>query len=309
MKYGRIIAEFAGHPCALDLQKFEAVATFLRAKALGSEPPAYEGRVSDRQARDVARQEGSVMVLPVVGMITQRPSGDEMSDPGLKLQRFQQQFRSALADDDVKAIVLDIDSPGGSVFGVPETAQEIYEARGQKTIVAVANSLAASAAYWIASAAEDLAVTPSGMVGSIGVYTVHQDISQFLESEGIRETIISAGRYKAEAAPTKPLDDEARDALQSRVDTYYDMFVDAVARNRNVRKRDVTEGMGQGRPVQAQAALSENMVDRVATLEDVLARFGAEPRPQNRGGGNAGGRRKARALAQRDIDIMERTGR
>lgn len=302
MRYGRIVTEFAGHPCALQLEKFEAFAAFLRAKALGETPPSYDARVSNRQADEVSRQEGNVAVIPVVGAMMQRSSPDELSETGMKLDRFQMQFRQALADDEVKAIVLDVDSPGGSVFGVAEVAQEIYEAREQKPIVAVANSLAASAAYWIASAAQDLVVTPGGQVGSIGVYTIHEDISQFLEAEGVRATIISAGKYKTEANALEPLGDEARQALQDKVDAYYGMFVEAVARNRNVSAKRVREGFGEGRVVMAESAVAEGMADRVGTLEDALARFGVEVRPQRRTSGGSR-RRKSRDQARRNLEI------
>jgi ClpP class serine protease len=113
-------------------------------------------------------------------------------------------LRAMLADDSINKIVLDIDSPGGSSYGVAELFNEIYGARGQKPIVAIANSLAASAAYWIGSAADRFLVTPGGLVGSIGVYSVHQDISKMAEKAGVKTTFISAGKHKVEGTSSSP---------------------------------------------------------------------------------------------------------
>jgi len=169
-------------------------------------------------------------------------------------------------------VVLDVDSPGGAVNGVEELADEMLRARGQKPVVAVANTLAASAAYWIATAADEVVVTPSGEVGSIGVFAVHEDFSAALEAAGIRVSLVSAGKYKMEGNPYEPLGDEGRAALQERVDDYYGMFVGAVARGRGVAAKDVREGFGQGRLVGARQAVELGMADRVATLDETLDR-------------------------------------
>jgi signal peptide peptidase SppA len=157
------------------------------------------------------------------------------------------------------------------VTGVDELSKMIYDARGSKPIVAVANHLMASAAYWIGTAADELVVTPSGEVGSIGVFAAHQDVSAAMEKEGVKTTLISAGKYKTEGNPFEPLTDEAHASIQARVDDYYSMFTKAVARNRGVNVADVRGGFGEGRVVGAQQAVSLGMADRVATLDDVIS--------------------------------------
>src|SRR5690606_4285100 len=135
----------------------------------------------------------------------------DISGPGgTSTEQFGSWFDAALRDPAVSAIVIDVDSPGGTVTGVAELAEQIFEARGKKPIYAIANALAASAAYWIASAAEELWVTPSGDVGSIGVYAMHEDISEMEAEMGLKVTLISAGEYKTEGNPHEPLGDEAR---------------------------------------------------------------------------------------------------
>src|SRR5580704_14701078 len=134
----------------------------------------YERRdhlaASERRGRNSG---GKVAVIPIIGVISHRASMiAEISGPGAgtSIQRIKGQFREALQADDCKAIVFDVDSPGGSVDGVMELASEIYAGRKQKPITAVCNSMACSAAYWLASAASEVVITPSGQAGSIGVY-------------------------------------------------------------------------------------------------------------------------------------------
>lgn len=214
---------------------------------------------------------GGVAVIPLYGVISQRQSLlDDTSSNGAGLDRFLARFNEQVANPAVSTIVLDINSPGGSVAGVAEAAAEIYMARSTKRIVAVANSLAASAAYWLAAAANEIVITPSGQVGSIGVFSVHQDLSKQLDEDGVKVTLISAGKYKTEGNPFGPLDEEALGAIQSTVDAYYSQFVADVASGRGVKANDVRAGYGQGRTFTAQDAVAAKLADRIDTLDGVL---------------------------------------
>ena len=131
--------------------------------------------------------------------------------------------------------------------------------------------------------ANDAKPTPGGEVGSIGVWQAHLDYSPALAAEGIAPTLISAGKYKVEGNPYAPLDQEAHGFMQSRVDDYYGAFTKAIARGRGVPMGQVRDGMGQGRVLGADAALAQNVVDGVATFDDVVrkmhrdAKVGAKP--------------------------------
>jgi signal peptide peptidase SppA len=218
------------------------------------------------------RTGGAVAVIPLTGVITPRGSLFSMlfGFGGGGLVDFRDSFREAVNSPDVSAVVLDVDSPGGLIDLVPETAAEIRDARGEKPIVAVANTMAASAAYWIAAQADEVVVTPSGDVGSVGVYMVHEDWSEFNAKQGILPTYISAGRYKTEGNPDEPLDDDARAEWQSEVDELYGMFVEAVAAGRGVSADTVRSGYGEGRTLLASRALEAGMVDRIDTIESVI---------------------------------------
>lgn len=216
---------------------------------------------------------GVVAVLPLYGVTVQRADAYGEALGLLSIWHFMQRFRTALADDTISGIVIDADSPGGSVYGVMELAEEIYRSRTRKPIFAVANSLAAAGAYWIASAASEFYVTNGGEVGGIGVYDIHTDLSKGLGKAGISTTLISAGKYKTEGNPFQPLGADARKAMQKRVDAYYRTFVAAVAKHRNVPESAVRNGMGQGRLLDAERAKRENMVDGIATLDAVVGKL------------------------------------
>jgi len=294
MKRELLISEFLSTPWALMPERMRAFAGVMARWQAGipaSERTAEEIKAA-RDAREarkasVSAQPGSIAVLPLYGVVTQRGNMvDDVSGPGsVSTQRFTQALRDAIADPSVSQVLIDIDSPGGSVYGTPELADEIYQSRGAKPIVAIANSLAASAAYWIGASASELYVTPSGEVGSIGVWQAHYDYSKALEDDGVKVTLISAGKFKVEGNAYEPLDAEAQAFMQTRIDDYYGAFVKAVARGRGVGVGDVRDNMGQGRVLGAEDALGRNMVDGIATFDDVIKKMQrsarAATRPQN----------------------------
>lgn len=215
-------------------------------------------------------QVNSVAVMRVFGTIAPRTNMLTNMSGGTTAEALGKQFTDLVNDPQVSAIVLDVNSPGGQVGGIEELSKKIFDARGTKPIVAVANHLMASAAYWIGTAADEIVVTPSGEVGSIGVFAAHQDISAQLEKEGIKVSLIKAGKYKAEANPYEPLSEEARAAIQENVSDIYGSFIDAVARNRGVKPAAVRTGFGEGRVVSAKQAIELGMADRIGTLDEVI---------------------------------------
>ncbi len=259
------------YPMAILPSKLAQIEAFVQFRLAGG--PRVEFEAQQAPAYEIT---GAVAVLPIFGVII--PRADALSDMsgGSSLERASKRFHQALEDPAVGAIVLDIDSPGGSVYGVQEFAQEVYAARGRKKVIAVADALAASAAYWIGSAAEQFVVTPSGEVGSIGVVMMHVDWSENLKAEGIKVTYVHAGEHKVDGNAYEPLGDEARTFFQQRVDEYYDAFVGAVARNRGVSRAKVLKDFGQGRVYGADQAKEVGMIDRIAPLAEVIR--GLQPR-------------------------------
>jgi signal peptide peptidase SppA len=230
-----------------------------------------------RRAPSPVATPGTIAVLPIFGPIVPRANVvQDISGPkATSAELVEAAFRAALADTNVSSILLDVDSPGGNVQGIPELAATLRSARGQKPVVAVVNHTAASAAYWLASQADEIVVTPSGEVGSIGVFTVHDDLSAAAEKAGVRRTYIAAGAHKVEGNPFEPLSDATRQYLQQRVDAVHDEFVRDVARGRRVSQQTVRETFGQGRMVKASDALKLGMADRIGTFQETVDRLAA----------------------------------
>lgn len=271
---GPSIASCRAAQATLGLSPDELKAALQDECAGGTQPMADELLARSVGQDNVLPSGAGVAVIPLKGVLRPNPSIISMlfGMGGGGLRMFREQLRQAVASDDVTSILLDVDSPGGTIDLIPETAADIREAAKVKTVRAIANTDAASAAYWLASQADELAVTSSGRVGSIGVFMVHDDWSGFNERMGVTPTYIAAGKFKTEANPDAPLSDEAREAMQAEVDSYYDMFVADVAKGRGTTAAKVRAGFGEGRMVTAKDAIAEGMADTVETFESLKTR-------------------------------------
>ena len=252
--------------------------------------------------RAIRAVKGKIGVIPIYGPVDQRMSGELEKAGGTPLDFVSAALDNLLGNQSVGAIVLRFDSPGGNVNGVQELADKIYEGRSVKPIYAIADSLAASAAAWLASAATMFVSTPAGgaaTVGSIGVYVMHVDQSAAMEKEGVKVTMVSAGKYKTEFSPYGPLSAEAKAEAQARVDTIYDQFAAALRRNRDTTIDNVRQNYGQGRVLTAQQALSVGLIDRIMSYQELIDKLTG-------GGAQAmGGPSKAKLLALHEHEEAE----
>jgi signal peptide peptidase SppA len=233
-----------------------------------------EHRVAAAQngPRNGAARAQGVAVIPIYGVISPRMDLMTAMSGGTSVEGIRRNFREAQADPDIGAIVLDVDSPGGAVDGIFELADEIRAARGGKPITAVANTAIASAAYAIASAADEIVVSPSGQVGSIGVVAMRPDQTGADEKLGIAYNVITAGGNKDTYNPHVALSDEGRSEIQAIVDDYYGMFVSAVTKSRGVTAKKVTDEW-QASMFTAQKAVAAGLADRVDTLDATVRRM------------------------------------
>ena len=269
MKHERFIAWALATPWALMPERMAAYAAVIARKA-GDVEAMNDNHAGPARGRNNARS-GAIAVIPVQGTIVQRANQLDMCESGTSTTQISAALADANADDSVSQILLDIDSPGGSVYGVQELAAEIQASK--KPVVAFANSLAASAAYWIGAAASEFHITPGGEVGSIGVWSAHQDMSKALDDAGVKVTLISAGEFKVEGNPYQALSADALGFMQSRVDDYYAAFTQGVAKGRRVGIDAVRNNMGKGRCFGADQAMAARMVDSVSTFDQVVARM------------------------------------
>jgi capsid assembly protease len=272
-RYRRVLDYVTTHPWAIQRETLDAMVEVLELRVDGGRlaDDVIAERLAAARSRQGPRKAGAAGVVPIHGVIMPRTDLMTAMSGGTSVEGIRQAFRDALADDEVSRIVFDVDSPGGSVEGIPELAAEIRAARGQTPMTAIADYTAASAAYWLAAQADELVASPSAIVGSVGVYGVHTDVSGMNEALGVRPTYIHAGRFKVEGNPDAPLTDDARTHIQSLVDASYDLFVRDLAAGRGASQKAILEGYGEGRAFDPKAAQARGMVDRIATFDEVLA--------------------------------------
>lgn len=291
-----LIQYLTSHPLAIE-PRFLALARGVFRQAL-AQGQMFDGRAL-HAALDVPMDEeredrpapARLEVVPIMGVI-----GDRNASLGTSAEAIDRQFSAAIADENIDAILFDVDSPGGIISGVPELADKIEAARGAKPMLAYSGGMMASAAYWIGAAAGEVISAPSSLTGSIGVFTWHEDLMGFLEKEGIVVTEFSAGEFKTEDAPWNALTDEAKAAMQAQVDQAYGWFVESVAGSRNTTQAAVRAGYGQGRVLFGQDALEADVVDSLGTFDDAVARLVARM-PARDQGRRASALRREQSLA------------
>lgn len=212
-----------------------------------------------------------VAIVDIFGVLAHRGGIAADSSYILGYQQIATRLTSAVADRHVHSIMLDIDSPGGEVSGVFELAEQIRAADARKPVYAVADSLAASAAYLIASAAREVSVSRTGSVGSVGVVWRHADFSRALDQDGISVTHIYAGARKTAGNPFEPLAEDVRAEFQAEIDKLYEMFVSAVAAYRGIDAQQLRNT--EARVYLGDDGVDLGLADRVETADELLARL------------------------------------
>lgn len=217
-------------------------------------------QVENKNGFDVL--EGGVAVIPIVGPITRYWNCFSAS-----IEDVQTAFAMAMDDPSVKSIILDVNSPGGTVDGTAEMAQIIREARGKKPIVTYAGGTLASGAYWLGSAADKIVLGETAVAGSIGVVAVIEDNRRAQQAKGIDRY-----QFVSSASPNKRLDpatEEGATAILEEVNALAGIFIDAVAKNRNTSVNNVLENFGKGGVFIGAEAVKRGMADEVGTFESV----------------------------------------
>lgn len=215
---------------------------------------------------------GGVAVIPIKGPLINA----DIPDIWVKLfgvttyPNLQRAFAEASADSKVKSVLLDVNSPGGSVAGISDTNDALSNLRAVKPVHTFAGDLMASAGYWLGSNADRITAGKMSTVGSIGVIGTHIEYSREMENDGIKATVLRAGSEKALATPYEPLSDKARAQMQARLDAVYGQFVETVANNRGVSLASAMS-MAEGREYFGEAALRAGLVDTIGKFPDALA--------------------------------------
>ncbi|MCW2248286.1 signal peptide peptidase SppA [Azospirillum fermentarium] len=280
-----------GDPWAITDDGFAAVAATVEALSGADLPdgPAALSAENDRPlpgTRTAEFRDGTA-IIPVRGPLFARGNWLTRYLGFGDYQTIAQDFRTAHRDPGVKAVILDVDSPGGMVTGVAELAALIHQARGKgKPIIAFAGGMMASAAYWLGSAADTVVAAETALVGSIGVRVDVQDTSERDARSGVKRlTVVSR------QTPNKGADmgsDEGRNQVQGTVDALATVFIETVARHRGTTADAVADGYGKGGVMVARDAKTAGMIDRIGTFESVAGDLSAANTPAGWSGITAG---------------------
>ncbi len=298
----RIAARLFGEPLMVDSAKLAAILSGIGGRVAeggfvlpgvapvdhvafaGGRPSDSMGVVGNRLDRSIARYEaatgesvldrvGNVAIIPIEGTLVQKGKWLGSNSGDTSYEGTRAQVASAMRNDQVKGVVLEVDSYGGQVSGAFETAAMIAELSKMKPTLAILTDFAFSAGYLMASAARQIVMPPGGGAGSIGVIAMHADFSKQLEQDGIAVTLITAGAHKADGSPTKPLDEAVRAEIQARVDASYERFTTAVGTYRGARLPSAAARATEARTYVGEAAVAAGLVDGIAEVDEAFREF------------------------------------
>lgn len=261
-----VTARLFGAPLLIHRPKLDVILAVLGSRVgltdlaapVGTTPP-------DRATLSI---NSTIAVIPIHGTLVRRTVGLEAESGLASYAAIAGQLDAALANPNTAAILLDIDSPGGESSGVFDLADRIRATASSKPVWAVANDMAFSAAYALASGASRIFVSRTGGVGSIGVIAMHVDQSVKDAQDGVHYTAVFAGDRKNDLNPHEPISDDAHAFLQSEVNRVYGLFVETVAKHRGLKTETVKAtqaGLFFGKD-----AVSAGLADAVGTFDDAL---------------------------------------
>lgn len=253
------IAAMKREPWVMEPSRFDGLISSLCAMA----------RVEVSQGNAVSipsySMEGKTAVIPITGFLMEKVP-QWMKRWGVEATAYsdiRNMVGKAAGEPEVSQIVLRIDSPGGTVAGVSETADSIRQAAGSKPMRAEVSSLAASGAYWLASQAHEIVTGPNAEVGSIGVFTWLSDVSRLFENEGVSVKVIKSVPHKATGLPGVPITDDQLKPMQSIIDGIHENFTQAVMTGRRMQPEQI-QAAATGQLWIAKDALSLGLIDRIA---------------------------------------------
>lgn len=265
--------EFLGLLSALaGSEDFEAV----HLDASAGDPDAFWPAAGDHMGRyRPYNVTNGILQIPIMGALVNK-FGYQMGSWATGYTYIDKAYSRGMDDPDVRGIALVVDSPGGEAAGNFELVDRMYARRGEKPVRAFVADTALSGGFSLATVADEVQVTPSGLTGSVGVVTMHVDYSAALENAGVKVTFIKAGEHKVDGNAYEPLSPGAQKRVQARVDKFYGVFVSTIARNRKMSEDAVraTEAL----VYDADESLTVGFADQIGNFEDEIAAFAVEAR-------------------------------
>jgi signal peptide peptidase SppA len=252
------------------------------------------GETEERKPYEIV---DGVAVIPVRGELVNRGSWIDAYSGLTSYERLGALLRTAETDEAVRAIILDVDSPGGEAAGAMETAAVVRSVSSAKTIVAFVNACAASAAYAIAAGASEVVVTPSAIVGSIGVVWLHMDYSEAMKQAGVKPTLLKKGAFKTDGNRMEPLEPDAAARIDAMMDEYYTLFLDSVGAHRPALGVEGARSTEAGVYV-GQSGVDAGLADRTGDLAGVIAALVEKTEPPR-----AAWRARTRAKSEESVEM------
>lgn len=243
----------------------------LAARINATDPKAFMG-MEDLTAPSLLVKNGDVGVIDITGTLyTAAPDWAKAIFGVTDYPQISEALVQAAKDPDIGSILLNVNSPGGAVSGVTAVAELVQRIDSQvKPVHAYTGNRMASAAYWIGSGAREVSAGDVAEVGSVGVITMHTDVTKLEEKEGLTTTVLRSGTYKALANPHEALSPLARSDIQGKLDYTYQMFMGHVADARGMSYAEADSSIGQGRTFLGKQALNAGAIDAVRTAEQAL---------------------------------------
>ena len=235
-------------------------------------PEAYAHEINGfrlEETYDVWVRDG-VAIIPLFGVIAKRMNMFMYFSGGVSTEILAADFIKALESKQVEAILLNTDTPGGTVDGTKAVADIIYQARGKKPIICFANGQMTSGGTWIGTAADEIVAEETAVLGSIGVISIHEEYSEADKKEGVKRTVITAGKYKGIANSYEPLTSEGKQYVQERLDYLYGIFGAEVATHRGIEKEKVFKDMAEGKIFIGKQALDIGLIDKIGSFDDAF---------------------------------------
>lgn len=244
---------------------------YLEQKSLFDKGLYTTASTGDSPSPDYFELHGNVGVIDVIGPLTNINSIWAQFFGLASYPIIRNGLVEAASHPDVKAIVLNVDSGGGTPNGLPDTSQLIRQISASGVpVYAYTGGMMASAAYWLGSAADQVFAGEAATVGSIGVIATHMDMVDALKQDGITPTVLRAGEFKALANPYEHLSDDAKNVLQAQINDLETIFINRVAEHRGVPVAKVKADMAEGREFIGQKAVKAGLVDGITTLDALV---------------------------------------
>jgi len=237
-------------------------------------PVSNTGRLEETVVQSGGKSFGNdkIAIIEIEGMLANARAGGFMQAQENPVSKFVQQLDAAERDSRVKAVVLRINSPGGTVTASDTMYERLkrFRAESKKPVVACALEVSASGAYYVSCAADQIIAAPTSVVGSIGVIFSTFDASGAMAKLGVKNDAIKSGPYKDIGSPFRPIKEDERQIMQDLVDEYYGRFTHIVTTSRHLTDADKIKIATDGRVFSGEQARELGLVDQTGTLEDAI---------------------------------------